>query len=150
MCRVCPHVCTRVRALIINFYQIRTLHPIWKSDNSLDDLWHIPRSEFLYAVKVWYLYLPYSDVIMSVMAFQITGVSIVCTTVCSGADQMKTSKPCVTGLCERNPPVTGGFPSQRASNAKMFVFDDVIMLIVYCRYTTYRYYIHCTCPARNT
>ena len=30
----------------------------------------------------------------------------------------KTSKLCVTGLCEGNPPVTGGFPSQRASNAE--------------------------------
>ena len=29
----------------------------------------------------------------------------------------KTSKLRVTGLCEGNPPVTGGFPSQRASNA---------------------------------
>ena len=28
----------------------------------------------------------------------------------------KTSKLHVTGLCEGNPPVTGGFPSQRASN----------------------------------
>ena len=31
----------------------------------------------------------------------------------------KTSKLRVTGLCEGNPPVTGGFPSQRASNAEM-------------------------------
>ena len=31
---------------------------------------------------------------------------------------MRTSKPHVTGLCERNPPVTDGFPSQRASNAE--------------------------------
>ena len=30
----------------------------------------------------------------------------------------KTSKLCVTGLCEGNPPVTGGFPSQRASYAE--------------------------------
>ena len=30
----------------------------------------------------------------------------------------KTSKLRVTGLCEGNPLVTGGFPSQRASNAK--------------------------------
>ena len=28
------------------------------------------------------------------------------------------TKLCVTGLCEGNPPVTGGFPSQRASNAE--------------------------------
>ena len=30
----------------------------------------------------------------------------------------KTSKTRVTGLCEGNPPVTGGFPSQRVSNAE--------------------------------
>ena len=30
----------------------------------------------------------------------------------------KTSKHHVTGLCEWNPPVTGGFPSQRASNSQ--------------------------------
>ena len=47
------------------------------------------------------------------------GVSIVC----SGADK-KTSKLHVTGLCEGNPP---GFPSQRASKAEMFSFDDVTM-----------------------
>ena len=28
------------------------------------------------------------------------------------------SKLCDTGLCDGNPPVTGGFPSQRASNAE--------------------------------
>ena len=39
----------------------------------------------------------------------------------------KTSKLRVTGLCEGKPPVTGGFPSQRASNAEMFLFGDVIM-----------------------
>ena len=39
----------------------------------------------------------------------------------------KTSKPSVTGLCEGNPPVTGGFPAQRASYTEMFSFDDVIM-----------------------
>ena len=30
----------------------------------------------------------------------------------------KTSKLRITGICEGNPPVTGGFPSQRASNAE--------------------------------
>ena len=33
-------------------------------------------------------------------------------------ESKKTSKLCVTGLCEGNPPVSGGFPSQRASNAE--------------------------------
>ena len=40
---------------------------------------------------------------------------------------METSKLCVTGLCEGNSTVTGEFPAQRASNAKKFLFDDVIM-----------------------
>ena len=30
----------------------------------------------------------------------------------------KKTKFCVTGLCEGNPPVTGGFPSQKASDAE--------------------------------
>ena len=52
---------------------------------------------------------------MSVIAFQITGVS----SVCSGVDQLKkTSKLRVTGICEEKSPVTGGFPSQRTSNAE--------------------------------
>ena len=65
----------------------------------------------------------YSDVIISAMASQITGVFMVCSTVCSE----KASKLNVTGLCEGNSPVTGEFPSQRASNAQNVLFDDVIM-----------------------
>ena len=42
---------------------------------------------------------------------QISGVSIVFLTVCSGRSK-KISKLCVTGLCEGNPPMTGGFPSR--------------------------------------
>ena len=38
-----------------------------------------------------------------------------------------TSKKC---LCEGNSPVTGEFPSQKASNTEMFSFHDVIMLLV--------------------
>ena len=53
---------------------------------------------------------------MSAMAFQITGIQIVCSTVWLGAK--KTSKFRVTGLCEENPPVNGEFPSQKASNAE--------------------------------
>ena len=39
----------------------------------------------------------------------------------------KTSLLRVTGLCEGNSPVTGGFPAQRASNAENISFDGVIM-----------------------
>ena len=52
------------------------------------------------------------------MVSQITGVSAVCTIVCSGADQRNHQKLCVTGLCEGNSRVTGEFPTQRASNAE--------------------------------
>ena len=39
----------------------------------------------------------------------------------------KTSQLRVTGLCEENSPGTGEFPTQKASNAENFPFDDVIM-----------------------
>ena len=40
----------------------------------------------------------------------------------------KTSKLHITGLCEVNSPVTSEFSAQRASNAEMFPFGDVIMV----------------------
>ena len=46
----------------------------------------------------------------------------------------KTAKFRVTGLCAGNPPVTGEFPVQMASNAEMFPVDDVIMKIVNTKY----------------
>ena len=56
---------------------------------------------------------------MSAMASQITGVSIVYSTVCSGADQRKPqSSVLLAGICEGNSPLTGEFPAQRASNAE--------------------------------
>ena len=55
---------------------------------------------------------------MGAMASLITGASIVYSTVCSCADQIKISKLRATGLCEGNSSVTGEFPAQRASNAE--------------------------------
>ena len=55
---------------------------------------------------------------MGAMASQITILVIVNSTVYSGADQRKTSKLRVTGLCAGNSPVTGEFPAQMASNAE--------------------------------
>ena len=60
----------------------------------------------------------YSDVIMGAMASQITILTIVYSTVYSGADQRKHQKLRVTGLCVGNSPVTGEFPAQMASNAE--------------------------------
>ena len=75
----------------------------------------------------------YSDVIMSTVASQITSVSIVYSTVCSGADQRKhqssASLAFVRGI--HRWPVNS--PHKRPVTLKMFPFDDVIMC-----YTTYR------------
>ena len=69
----------------------------------------------------------YSEIMLGAMVFQITGVSIVCSTVCSGEDKKHTSKLRVTDLCEGNPPMTGGFRHKRPVTRKMFPFDDVIL-----------------------
>ena len=72
----------------------------------------------------WVTIAHYSDVIMSAMASQITGVLIVCTTVCSGADQSSASLAFVRGI--HRWPVNS---SHKGSvTRKMFLFDDVIMV----------------------
>ena len=55
---------------------------------------------------------------MSAMASQITRRTIVYSSVYSGADKRKHQKLRITGLCEGNSPVTGEFPTQRASDAE--------------------------------
>ena len=61
----------------------------------------------------------YNDVIMKAMAFQITSLTIVHSTVYSRRRSKKTTKLRVTGLCAWNSPVTGEFPAQMASNAEI-------------------------------
>ena len=74
----------------------------------------------------------YNDVIMGRMASQINSLTIVYSTVYSGARlfrrrSMKTSKLRVTGLCAWNSPVTGESPHKWSVTWTMFPFDDVIM-----------------------
>ena len=59
----------------------------------------------------------YNDIIMSAVASQITGVSIVYPIVCSGADQRKHQTPLHWPLWGELL-VTGEFPAQKASNAE--------------------------------
>ena len=85
----------------------------WREGRISHHTWH----------SIWLLYfrwsfIYHSDVIVGVMASQITSVSIVYSTVCSGAEQKNPSKLRITGLCEENLPVTGEFHSQRVSNAE--------------------------------
>ena len=72
----------------------------------------------------------YSDVIIGAVASQITSLTIVYSSVYSGADQKKISKVLVTGLWVGNSPVTGDFPAQMASNAENVQFHDIVILIV--------------------
>ena len=60
----------------------------------------------------------YHDVIMSAMASQITGVSIICLTVCWGAGQRKSQSSTSLVPVRGDPPVSGGPHSQRASDAE--------------------------------
>ena len=55
---------------------------------------------------------------MSAMASQITSLAIVTQPFIQGADQKKTSKLRVTGLCEGISPVIDEFPAQKASDAE--------------------------------
>ena len=64
----------------------------------------------------------YSGVMMGAMASQIIGVCVFV------KEQFKEIRKLrFTDLSAGNSPVTDAFPSQRASSAKMFPFDDVIM-----------------------
>ena len=67
-----------------------------------------------------------SDLIKSVIASQITGVSIVCTTVCSSADQTKHQSS--TSLAFVRGPVNSRHKGP--VTRKVFPFDDVVMLNV--------------------
>ena len=60
----------------------------------------------------------YSDIVMSVVTSQITGVSNVYSTVCSDVDQRKHQSSASLAFVGGNSPVTGEFPAQRDSNAE--------------------------------
>ena len=72
----------------------------------------------------------YSEVIMNAMAYQITGVSIVCSTVCWGADQRKhqsSASPAFLRGIHRSPVDS---PHKGPVKRKMFSFDDAFMAFV--------------------
>ena len=74
-----------------------------------------------HCLQWWYVKIVpghYIDVIMGVMASQITSLKIVQSTVYSKRRSRKTSKLRVTCLWAGNSPVTGEIPAQRASNAE--------------------------------
>ena len=60
----------------------------------------------------------YCDVIMGAMASQVTSLTIVYSTVYSGADQIKHQSSASLAFVRRIQTVTGEFPAQMASNAE--------------------------------
>ena len=103
------------------------------SDECKTDLDGFP-VDFINCVSISYLLIPaekqrfhYSDGIMGAMATQITGVSVVCSAVCWGADQRKpqssASLAFVGGIHRWPVDSRHKGPVRR----KMFPFDDVIM-----------------------
>ena len=79
----------------------------------------------------------YDDIIMSAMACQITGVSVACSTVCSGADHIKQRSSVLMAF------MTSRFPSQRVSNMEnviiwwrhrdSYIFDYNERQVAFCR-----------------
>ena len=55
---------------------------------------------------------------MNAIASQMTGVSIVCSTIYSGGYQRKHQSSTSLAFVMGKPPVTGGYPTQKASNAE--------------------------------
>ena len=60
----------------------------------------------------------YNDIIMNMIASQITSLTIVYSTVYSGADQRKQQRPASLAFVGGNSPGTGEFPAQKANNAE--------------------------------
>ena len=56
---------------------------------------------------------------MSAMASEITGVSVVYSTVFSDAEKRKHQSSALLAFCAGNSPGTGEFPAQKASNAEI-------------------------------
>ena len=77
----------------------------------------------------------YSGVIISMMAFQITGISIVCSTVCSGTDPRKRESSASLAFVREIHRRPVNSPQKGPVTRKMFPFEDVIMdnsLQMYC------------------
>ena len=77
---------------------------------------------------------------MSAMSSQITSLTIIYSTLFfSGSDQTKRQSIASLAFVMGKSPVAGEFPAQRASNAKMFPFDDVIIksLFLYSVYAVH-------------
>ena len=75
----------------------------------------------------WHIRFHYNNVIMSAMVVQITDTSIVCLTVCSGADQRKHQSSASLAIVRRIHRRPVDSPHKGPVMRRIFWFDDVIM-----------------------
>ena len=117
VCRVFPsnNVISRKKIFIFRMWQINTLIWIawWADTLERKRQFQIPN-------------IRYSDVIMSAIVSQITGVSMVCSTVSSGADQRKHQTSASLVFVRRIERWPVNFPYKETVIRKKFIFDDVI------------------------
>ena len=103
----------------------------WKNHGITSSRKYLPDHVYVTASKLTECYIcteywHYNGVIMSAMASQIIGISIVCSTVCPGADQGKhQSSVSLVFVGEATGDRWRG--SQRSVTLKMFPFDNLIM-----------------------
>ena len=80
-----------------------------------------------YGIPVLIIVEHYGDVIMRAIASHITSVSMVCSTVCSGADQRKHQSSTSLAFVRGIPRWPVNSPYKRPVTREIFPFDDVIM-----------------------
>ena len=88
-------------------------HWVKNAESTLDDCCHFVQR--------------YSDVIKNTMSSQITGVSIVCSSVCSGVGQRKHQSSTSLAFVRGNHRWPVDSPNKGPVTRKVFPFDDVIM-----------------------
>ena len=101
----------RLEPKLLHLYMICRI----RAENSR--CYHCDKEDRLQHTVARIFYARYSDVIMGAMASQITGITIVYSTVYSGADQRKHHSSASLAFCAGNSPVTDEFHAQLASNA---------------------------------
>ena len=111
--------------IYIHIFTHKHQKPEWSTDPHLYRLsivsakcWWLPKYQLFLSCWRQHANVHYSGVIMTPMASQITGVSIVCSIVCSAGTQMIYQSSALLALCEGNPPGTSGFPLKRPSDAE--------------------------------
>ena len=97
------------------------------SQNSQSTVYNTDRSinTFLWIIYIWRVY--YYDVIMSLMASQITSLTIVYSTVYSVTDQRKHQSSASLAFVRGVHQGPGNSPHKGPVTRKMFPFDDVII-----------------------